>query len=71
MESTVNLKIKMTREQKDVLDNASEIFKEIYDILKDNRERGFTPFQDNLEIYDEFWKIYTTCLGIQAEQLIP
>lgn len=65
------LKIEMLREQKEKLCDAYEVFFEIYNLLKENKANGGTPWQEGLEIYDDFYKIYNICLEISEKELIP
>lgn len=71
MTSTQKFYIKLTREEKNKLDEACEVFDDILMHLKANSDHGYTPFQDGMEIYDGFWHIYTMCLAIEKDQLIP
>ena len=71
MTSTQKLYIKLTREEKDKLDAAAEVFDEIKALLVANNDNGFTPFQEGLDIYDSFWKIYDVCVNIDRDELIP
>ena len=65
------LEIKLTREEKDILDEAQHIISGIYLILNANKENGSIKYQEGLNIYDPFWHIYHTCLKIDMGGLIP
>ncbi len=71
MKSTQKLYIKLDREEKDKLDNAAEVMEEILALLVANKDNGFTPWQEGLDIYDTFWKIYYMCRNIDNDELIP
>lgn len=71
MKSCQMLKIKLEREEKDKLDAAAEVLDEILAHLVNNSDNGFTPFQEGLDIYDGFWKIYEICRKIDDCDLIP
>ncbi len=71
MTSINKLNIKLDREEKQKLDDAAEVFEEILAHLILNRDNGHTPWQEGLDIYDSFWKIYYICRNIDADELIP
>ena len=71
MTSTQKLYIKLTRDEKDKLDEAVDVFEEILAHLVYNKDNGHTPWQEGLDIYDSFWKIYHMCLNIDKDELIP
>lgn len=62
MKSIPTLKIKLEREEKNKLDDAAEVIKEIVELLKSNKENGWTAYQENIDIYDAFWAIYNLCI---------
>ena len=64
MTSINKLKIKLEREEKEKLDAAAEVMDEIMALLIYNKDAGFPAFQEGLDIYDSFWKIYD-------DELIP
>jgi hypothetical protein len=63
--------IMLTDEEKNTLSAAAEIFKAIEDALRDNREQGYTPFQEGLNAPMSFWNIYYSVRRIDDEELIP
>ena len=71
MKAIQELKICLNREEKTTLDNAAEIFDQVLTLLKYNKDNGFTAFQEGLNIYDSFWKIYNVCKEIDCNELIP
>ena len=71
MFSYQTLKIKLTREEKRVLDDAADVFEDILSHLILNKDVGNTEHQKELDIYDNFWKIYDICINIEKDKLIP
>ena len=71
MKSMSKLYVNLEAEEKQKLVDAAEVFEEIMAHLIMNKDNGFTPFQDGLEICDEFWDIYYMCRNIEADELIP
>lgn len=66
MKAVHELKIEMTREQKETLADAVGILREILSLLKENKDKA-----DGLLIYDDFWKVYDVCCNIYEQKLIP
>ena len=62
--------IMLTDEEKKTLSAAAEIFKEIEEVLRDNRQQGYTPFQEGLNAPMSFWNIYHCVNRIDNEELI-
>ena len=71
MKSTQTLTIQLTREEKNKLDEAADVIEGIKKLLENNKDNGFTAFQEGLTVYDSFWKIYNNCLIIDNLELIP
>lgn len=71
MKAMQKFAIKLDREEKTKLDEAAEVMENVLALLKTNRANGWTAFQEGLEIYDSFWKIYNMCKIIELEELIP
>lgn len=61
----------LTDEEKKTLSEAAEIFKGIEDALRDNRQQGYTPFQEGLNAPMSFWDICCSVRRIDDEELIP
>lgn len=61
----------LTDEEKKTLSAAAEIFKAIEDVLRDNREQGYAPFQEGLNAPMSFWDICCSVRRIDDEGLIP
>ena len=64
-------RIILTDEEKKVLREASDIIKEIVDVLRNNKENGFAAYQEGLSISGCFWEIYYDCRKIENDELIP
>ena len=71
MKSYQEFTIKLDREEKNKIDEAAEIFDEVLSHLVMNRDKGCSDYQQGLNIYDGFWKIYEICRKIDDCQLIP
>lgn len=71
MTSSTQFCIKLTREEKNTLDDAAEIFKEILEHLVANKKNGLAMCQDSFVIYDAFHQIYNICNEIEVGVLMP
>lgn len=65
------IKIELTQEEKEILYKADDIIKEIVDALAENKEQGFSAFQEGMNISDCFWNLRHHINQIDEEELIP
>jgi hypothetical protein len=64
-------KIILSDKEKNTLYDAADILKKIVDALENNKEQGFTSFQEGLDAPMSFWDICRNVHRIDDEELIP